>query len=113
MVASVAAKIQALEFLTVLVEEHEVWVVVRDKVDLQSLVRVSMARILDELPYLRQLVQASPRAALYLRRPRANHADALVVLAVIASVGLIQAFREEVEDVVALPASDIRSEHTA
>jgi hypothetical protein len=48
LVTSEAAQVQPLLLLPVLVEEDQIGIVVRDKVDLQSLVGVSVARLFDE-----------------------------------------------------------------
>lgn len=69
LVATVASQIKPFHLFAVLVEEDQIWIVVRDIVHLQAMIRVSVARILYESACFRELVQASSRAALDFRRP--------------------------------------------
>jgi hypothetical protein len=46
-----------------------------DEVNLQSFVRVSVARVFDEPTGLRELIQASSRTALYFSRPCPRHSS--------------------------------------
>lgn len=52
-IARIRPEVQALNLLPVLVEKDEVRVVMWNEVDLQTFVRVSVARILDEFPSFR------------------------------------------------------------
>lgn len=71
MVTAVPSEVKAFDFLTVLIEEDKVRIMVRNEVDLQTFVRVSMARFFDEPAGFRQLIQSSSRATLNLCTVRA------------------------------------------
>lgn len=59
LIAGKVRQVDPLDFLAVLVEEDEVRVMMRNEVDLEPHIGVSMARILDESPSLRELIQPS------------------------------------------------------
>jgi len=104
---AVTPQVQSLFLFAVLVEEHQVRVMVRDEVDLQSHVSVSVARLLDEAPSLRKLIQTSSGAALDLGTPGpTNGAWCGVVLR------RLEAHVEKLDEVVRFPIFDIRSQNS-
>eukprot|EP00437_Effrenium_voratum_P025819 CAMPEP_0181396810 /NCGR_PEP_ID=MMETSP1110-20121109/113_1 /TAXON_ID=174948 /ORGANISM="Symbiodinium sp., Strain CCMP421" /LENGTH=214 /DNA_ID=CAMNT_0023518533 /DNA_START=265 /DNA_END=905 /DNA_ORIENTATION=- len=105
----VTPQVQPLLLLAMLIEEHQVRIAVRDEVHLQAHVGVSMPGLFDEAPSLRQLVQASARAALDLRTPSSIPDGSSRIIHVLFC-GL-QAHVEELHQVVRLPVFDIRPEH--
>mmetsp|Transcript_115030 Transcript_115030/g.245695 ORF Transcript_115030/g.245695 Transcript_115030/m.245695 type:complete len:384 (-) Transcript_115030:129-1280(-) len=113
----VATQVQALNLLAMLVEEDEVRVVMGNEVDLQPSIGVSVARLLHEPAHLRQLIQASARAALHLCGPSAlnRHGGGGGAFAVDIAfcLPIQEAQAEELHQVLALPAGDIRAQHAA
>lgn len=104
----VSPKVQAFLLLAMFVEEYKVWVVVGNEIYLESSVSVSMARLLDEAADFRQLIQTSSRAGLDLSCPCSLH----YAWTACRSAALLQPLREELKQVVALPATHICSHYS-
>lgn len=104
----VAAKIQPLLLLSVLVEEDKVRIVMRDEVHLQPNVGISVAGLLDEAPCLRELIQASAGAALDFSAPSSSDgSDFAFVLC-----GL-QSHVEELNQVIGLPIFHVCTQNSS
>jgi len=80
------AKIKSLGLLAMLVEEHQIGVMVRNEIYLQTSVSISMSRVLDEPTDLRQLIQASARATLNLGRECSRRHSRWFRIVVLASL---------------------------
>mmetsp|Transcript_54628 Transcript_54628/g.171521 ORF Transcript_54628/g.171521 Transcript_54628/m.171521 type:complete len:264 (-) Transcript_54628:262-1053(-) len=103
------AHVDLLLVVALLVEEHEDRTVVRDEVDPEPHVCVSVPFGQHEPPHLRQLVQASSGAALHLGRPRTL--DCHLHLGLLPDLCCTQALFEELIKVVALPTGDVRTDN--
>lgn len=106
----VASKVYTLLLLSVLVEENQIRVVVRDEIDFHPNIGVSVARLFDESPSLRQLVQASARAALNFSTPSLVQGNAFCLFFLGAIDGL-QAHANELHKLIRLPACHIGTQY--
>jgi hypothetical protein len=112
LIAIEVSQIQALNFFAMLIKEDQIRIVVRDEIDFQSPVRVSMSRRLDELSHLRKLVEASSGAALHLGCPSPLWANGPALgLELILSLGL-QTLAEKLIQMLALPPHNVRTYHS-